>query len=149
MPCHSLCNELLDELDEVYLALKKARLQWVIRSYNLSDSDSDDFLDMIITPPTPPMRYFSDTSDLDSSSDESDNFTTHYDRLNNAIISLQDEVIMAHVLHCPNTPPMRAPQIQLLHDGAMNLPFNLSACRLQASTKNNNECQVFTTPPIV
>ncbi|KAG2068365.1 hypothetical protein BDR04DRAFT_990720, partial [Suillus decipiens] len=31
-------------------------------------------------------------------------------------IFLWDEVIMVHVLHHPNAPPMRAPQIQLLHD---------------------------------
>lgn len=122
MPRHSLRNELLDELDEVQLALKKARLQHAIRSYALSYSDSDDLdsddsdLDTIITPPSPPTPFFSDSSDFDSSSDESDHFAARYDRLNDTITSLYDEVIRARVLHQPNAPPMRAPQIQLLHD---------------------------------
>jgi hypothetical protein len=109
-------------LDEVQLALKKARLQRAIRSYDLSDSDSDDLdsddsdLNTIITPPSPPTPFVSDSSDFDSSSDESDCFTAHYDCLNDTIISLCDEVIRACVLHQPNAPPMRAPQIQLLHD---------------------------------
>jgi len=112
MPCHSLHNELLDELDEVQLALKKARLQRAIRNYDLSDSDSDDLdsdnsdLNTIITPPSPPTPFFSDSSDFDSSSNESDRFTAHYDCLNDTIISLCDEVIRACVLYQQNAPPM-------------------------------------------
>ncbi|KAG2752754.1 hypothetical protein P692DRAFT_20871076 [Suillus brevipes Sb2] len=87
MPHHSLCNELLDKLDEVHLALKKARLQWAIRSYNLSNSDSDDLDDL-------------------QSDDSLDNHDSPY----------TSNAILVHVLHHPNAPPMRAPQIQLLHN---------------------------------
>jgi hypothetical protein len=77
---------------------------------------------MMITPLMPPTPYFSDSSDSDSSSDESDNFTACYDHLNDTIMSLRDEVIRVCVLHCPNAPPMQAPQIQLLHDFGNSRP---------------------------
>jgi hypothetical protein len=127
MPRLSMRNQLLEQLDEAELALAKARLERTLITLNDlydsdssdsesdSDSDSDLGLDLMVTPPSPLTPQLSDLSDS-SSSDGSDGFTTHYNRLHDTITALRDEVTRARVLHKPDAPPMRAPQIQLLHD---------------------------------
>jgi hypothetical protein len=50
----------------------------------------------------------------DSSSDESDNIAAPYDRLQDTIAALRDEIMLARVLHKPHEPPPRAPQLHML-----------------------------------
>jgi len=45
-----------------------------------------------------------------------------YARIIGSLTALQDEVQMACVLHIPDEPPMRAPQIQLLDHFAIHRP---------------------------
>jgi hypothetical protein len=118
----SLCKELLQQLDEAEVALLRSKLEHALLSLNdlydsnskSDDSDNSD-LDLVLTPPSPLTPEFSNISDVNSSSsDDSDGFTTHYDCLHDTIIALCDEVTRARILHKPDAPLMRAPQIQLL-----------------------------------
>jgi hypothetical protein len=113
MPCISLCNQLLDDLDEAELALVTFRYKHVLQTAGLSDSDSDSDddldIDMLFTPPSPLIPLFSDILDLDLDSDffdELNHFAEHYDRIHNTIASLSDEVLRAHVLQRPDAPSM-------------------------------------------
>ncbi|KAG2060930.1 hypothetical protein BDR06DRAFT_1002144 [Suillus hirtellus] len=122
MPHLSLCNQLLDELDEAELALTISKYKHALHTMtlsNFSNFDSDSDLNMVLTPLSPLTPQLSDYSDLDSdlnSDDESTHVVAHYDCLHDTITSLCDEVSRAHVLQKPDTPPMQAPQIHLLHD---------------------------------
>ncbi|KAG2336457.1 hypothetical protein BDR05DRAFT_896703, partial [Suillus weaverae] len=54
------------------------------------------------------------TGASDSSSDKSDNIAAPYNRLQDTIAALRDEVKRARVLHKPDEPPPRAPQLHML-----------------------------------
>jgi hypothetical protein len=71
-------------------------------------------MNIVITPPSPLSPFISDFSDFDSSDDEADHITTRYDHLRVQIASLRDEVEKARVLHHPDEPMPRAPQLHLL-----------------------------------
>jgi hypothetical protein len=70
----------------------------------------------MLTPPSPHspvLSALSDSSDSDSS-DNHDILTNYYNRAQDAIATLRDEVEKARVLHRPDEPMPRAPQLHLL-----------------------------------
>lgn len=79
-------------------------------SSDTSESNSDIDVDpIVITPPSPMspiLLDISDFSDSDASSDEVDHIAMQYNRLQDAIAALRDEVEQARVLHRPDEPPM-------------------------------------------
>ena len=112
---------LLNELDQAALALCQLRYNYAVQELDellseSSASDSDlDLNSMIITPPsplTPPGLV--GMSDSDMSGDEIDPINTHFHQLQGSIAALYDEVEKARVLHRPDQPPLRAPQLHLL-----------------------------------
>jgi len=130
MPRPSVRQELHDELDKAELALARSRREHLIQTLADSDSSSDSHSDlgdqMMITPPSPISPLLSGISasglSSDSSSDGSDFIAAHYDRLLHKIVSLRDEVERTRVLHQPDAPPLRAPQLALLDDFAISRP---------------------------
>ncbi|KAG2745641.1 hypothetical protein P692DRAFT_20741219 [Suillus brevipes Sb2] len=70
----------------------------------------------MITPPSPLSPALSDFSGFsDSSSSDDDTYIiTRYNRLQDAIATLRDEVVRARILHRPSEPLPRAPQLHLL-----------------------------------
>ena len=85
MPRQSNRAQILHDLDQAALALARATYEHVAQDHQPTDSlsnssDSELDLNLAITPPSP---YFSDFSDFDfdSSGDEADHITAHYDRL--------------------------------------------------------------------
>jgi hypothetical protein len=120
MPRQSMRGELLNQLDQAALALSQLRYNHAVQELDellseSSASDSDLDLDpMIITPPSPLTPNFADMSDSDLSGDEINPITTHFDQLQDSIAALRDEVAKARVLHQPDEPPPRAPQLHLL-----------------------------------
>lgn len=128
MPRTSARKELLDAVNKAALALAKLQFQNELLD-DLSDLDTDsdsdpdslstddDDTNMSVTDssPTPPssMASLSGSGSSDSSSDE-DEITIHYDRLQHTIDALRDEVQRARVIHKPDEPPPRAPQLHML-----------------------------------
>ncbi|KAG2046464.1 hypothetical protein BDR06DRAFT_1014718 [Suillus hirtellus] len=122
MPRPSTRQELLDIVDQATLSLAKLQYQDILDDWsNLesnSDSDSEDSLsstsdddDTISlsfsssSPPSPlsPMTGISNFSSDDSVS--SNDSVLPYNRLQDTINALHDEVKRAHVLHKPDEPP--------------------------------------------
>jgi hypothetical protein len=133
MPYQSQRQELHNILDQAELALARSRYEHAIQ--DITDSDSMDTsssgslsdLDMmVVTPPspiTPLLGNISDISDLsESSSDDTDHTTAHYDRLHDMIEALHDEIDRARILHQPDAPLLRAPQLALLDGFAVSRP---------------------------
>jgi hypothetical protein len=120
MPRQSMHGELLNQLDQAALALSQMRYNHAVQELDellseSSASDSDLDLDpMIITPPSPLTPDFADMSDSDLSGDKINPITTHFDQLQDSIAALWDELAKARVLHQPDEPPPRAPQLHLL-----------------------------------
>ena len=124
MPRPSNRAQILDELDKAALALARATYEHIVQddysstdslSSPSSDPELDDFMNiMAITPPSPLSPFLSDFSDFDSSGDEADHVTARYNRLQHQIAALRDEVEKARILHRPDEPMPRAPQLHLL-----------------------------------
>ena len=116
-PRQSLRAQLLETLDHTALAVARAQLEHEMQddttssiSSDTSESNSDIDVDpIVITPPSPMspiLLDISDFSDSDASSDEVDHIAMQYNRLQDAIAALRDEVEQARVLHRPDEPPM-------------------------------------------
>lgn len=132
MPHLSTREELLHAIDQAELSLANLRRQHVLLDGQSSDiwSDSESNTSSLSTDeedtnmsfsslsplsfPSPHLSGFS--SDDSEFSDESDQLeaTAHYDRLQDTISALRDEVEKARVLHKPDEPPPRAPQLHML-----------------------------------
>lgn len=135
MPHQSQRQNLHAILDEAELALSQS----IIEAAQDTDSDSMDTsgsstdppsdLDMmVITPPSPMSPLSGNLSDISNTSDSSDSessgddMTPHYNRLRLNIRALHDEIDRARILHQPDAPPLRAPQLILLDDFAVSRP---------------------------
>ncbi|KAG2356706.1 hypothetical protein BDR07DRAFT_1491562 [Suillus spraguei] len=124
MPHTSNRADILHDLDKASLALARITYDHMVQddttdslSSFSSDSDSDDFMNIItITPPSPLSLFFSDNSgsDFDSSGNETNNTITHYTHLQYQIEALQDEVEKTCVLMHYNEPMPQASQLHLL-----------------------------------
>lgn len=126
MPRPSNWAQILHDLDMAALAVARATYEHIVQDTHsstdsLSSPSSDlelgNFMSiMAITPPSPISLFLSDfsESDFDSSSDEADRIMAHYNRLQDQIAALWDEVEKAHVLYCPDEPMPRASQLHLL-----------------------------------
>jgi hypothetical protein len=129
MPRQSNRAQMLNEIDQAALVVARARYQHVMEdddstdsissldSFDLADnSELDIFMNIMITPPSPLSPALSDFSGFsDSSSSDDDTYIiTRYNRLQDAIATLRDEVVRARILHRPSEPLPRAPQLHLL-----------------------------------
>jgi hypothetical protein len=136
MPHPSRREELLHAVDQAALSVAKLQHQHLLLDdqstdfWSDSDSDTDSLsstslgyndedIDMFSSPLSMGSTlspHFSGLSDL--SSDDSQThytqFAAGYDRLQGAITALRDEVERARILHRPNEPPPRAPQLHML-----------------------------------
>jgi hypothetical protein len=125
MPHHSLRADLLEKLDNAALAVARSQLEHAMQdtTNDISESESESSLDvdhMNITPPSPISPILSEMSDSDASSDHTD---VHYNRLQDTITALRDEVERARVLHRPDEPLMRASQLHLLDHFIQHRPL--------------------------
>ena len=119
MPRTSTRQELLHVVDQAAYALAQSKYWNAVQDHEDSSSDFDtnfDTDDMDITPPSPLTPNLSSqfSNGSDDSDDDSDDITACYDRLQDTITALRDEVERARVLHKPNEPPPRAPQLHIL-----------------------------------
>jgi hypothetical protein len=117
MPRPSTRKDLLNAVDKAALALAKLQYQnELLDDFSNSDSDADmdsvatddEGANMTFSSPTPPSLISSISGlsgPLDSSGDESDDVTAHYDRLQHTIAAFRDEVERARVIHKPDEPP--------------------------------------------
>lgn len=138
MPHQSQRQNLHALLDEAELALSQSIIEHEAHtdsdSMDTSSSNTTSDLDlMAITPPSPPSPIFplpanlpnipdaSDASGSESSSSD-DDMTSYYDHLHNNITTLHDEIDRARIIHQPEAPPLRAPQLVLLADFADSRP---------------------------
>jgi hypothetical protein len=133
MPCQSRHQELLNHIDTTTLNIAKAWVEHAIADEDLSFSGSsssaisvDHHTSRILSPPS----LMSETSDGSNTSDDSILIYERYARIISSLTALQDEVQAACILHIPNEPPMRAPQIQLLDRFSIHHPdlFQMKLC---------------------
>lgn len=124
MPRQSTRAQMLHDIDQTALALARLQYQHAIDDDESMDSESDSsfasldlarhsdldiFLNIMITPPSPlspvlsAFSDFSDFSDSDSS-DDHDHLTAYYNRAQDAIATLRDEVAKARVLRKVSEP---------------------------------------------
>jgi hypothetical protein len=131
MPRQSKRQQMLNDIDQAALVVARARYQHVMEDDDSTDSissldsqldltcdsDLDIFMDIMLSPSSPLSPAFSGLSDLsdgDISSDDDDHTLARYNRLQDSIATLWDEVLKARVLHRPDEPLPRAPQLHLL-----------------------------------
>src|SRR5882757_7214213 len=118
MPHSSRRQEFLHAIDQAALSVAQLQHQHLLLDDQSTDfwSDSDSDTDLLSTMESAPSTHLSGLSDL--SSDDSTyhyaQFATGYDRLQDAIAALRDEVERARILHKPDEPPPRAPQLHML-----------------------------------
>ncbi|KAG1728828.1 hypothetical protein EDD22DRAFT_960999 [Suillus occidentalis] len=135
MPRQSIRKNLLNAVDQAALALARMQAQDILDDWSdlesetdsedldsdldlLSTSNDDDTSNLLVSSPSPPspLSPLSPMTGIisDSSSGESNNVAVPYDRLQDTITALHDEVKRVHVLHKPDEPPPRAPQLHML-----------------------------------
>lgn len=127
MPRQSMRQGLLDQLDAASLQVAMARIEHARHDTDDFSSGSDSMSSIpspMIISPISPISSDSETSDKSSDSSGADfyDIDLRYLRLFEEITVLRDEVERARVLHRPDEPPMRAPQIQLLPHFAVHRP---------------------------
>lgn len=130
MPHPSRREELLHAVDQAALSVARLQHQHLLLDNQSTDSDSDtdctslrgydEDINMIPSPLSmestlsPHLSTISELSSDDSQTHHYPQFAAHYDRLRDAITALRDEVERARVLHRPDEPPPRAPQLHML-----------------------------------
>jgi hypothetical protein len=122
---------MLNNFDQAALVVARAKYQHVMEDDDSTDSissfdsdldlthDSDlkIFMNIMLSPLSPLSPAFSglsDFSDGDNSSDDDDYITASYNRLQDSIAALQDEVTKTRRLNIPPLPLPHAPQLHLL-----------------------------------
>ena len=124
MPHKSSRKDLLHAVDKAALSLAQLQYQEALEAQGSSSdfnpgSHSDESMDITSSP-----TLSSDTSgEFSDESDDSDDITAHYDRLQHDIAALRDEVARARVLHKPDEPPPRAPQLHILVHHEEHRPY--------------------------
>ncbi|KAG2072895.1 hypothetical protein BDR04DRAFT_1152991 [Suillus decipiens] len=131
MPHQSTHAQMLNNLNQAGLVVAREKYQHVMEDNDSTDSissfdsdldlthdsDLEIFINIMLSPPSPLSPAFSglsDFSDGDNSSDDDDYTITSYNRLQDSIVALQDEVTKTCRLNIPPVPLPNAPQLHLV-----------------------------------